>query len=130
MKNPYVTVIGHCDDTKFPIDPFKLFSAAMKYHVLLEINNSSLSPEGYRGDTKFTDLVILNCPCTSITLYCFPVTATEKSHVGDFTYAAEAARLAKVPRNLILNPLGKITVELPGGEIISGRTSTSSPLIK
>ena len=26
MKNPYVTVIGHCDDTKFPIDPFKLFS--------------------------------------------------------------------------------------------------------
>ena len=26
-----------------------------------------------------------------------------KSHVGDFTYAAEAARLAGVPRNLILN---------------------------
>ena len=25
MKNPYVTVIGHCDDTKFPIDPLNFF---------------------------------------------------------------------------------------------------------
>lgn len=52
IKNPYVTVVGHCDDTNFPIDPFRLFAAAMKYHVLLEINNSSLSPEGYRGGYK------------------------------------------------------------------------------
>ena len=103
MKNPYVTVIGHCDDTKFPVDPFKLFAAAMKYHVLLEINNSSLSPEGYRGDTRFTDLVILNLSVHFQYPVLFSSDSHGKSHVGDFTYAADAARLAKVPRNLILN---------------------------
>ena len=103
MKNPYVTVIGHCSDTKFPIDPFKLFAAAMKYHVLLEINNSSLSPEGYRGDTKFTDLVILNLSVHFNYPVLFSSDSHGKAHVGDFTYASEAAKLAKVPRNLILN---------------------------
>lgn len=103
MKNPHVSVIGHCDDTKFPVDPFKLFAAAMKNHVLLEINNSSLSPEGYRGDTKYTDLILLNLSVH----FNYPVLFSSDSHgtkqVGDFTYAADAAGLAKVPRNLILN---------------------------
>lgn len=103
MKNPYVRVIGHCDDTKFPIDPFQLFAAAMKHHVLLEINNSSLSPEGYRGDTRFTDLVILNLSVHFNYPVLFSSDSHGKSHVGDFTYAADAARLAKVPRNLLLN---------------------------
>ena len=103
MKNPYVTVIGHCDDTKFPVDYFRLFKAAMEHHVLLEINNSSLSPEGYRGDTKFNDLLILNL-CRHFN---YPVLFSSDSHgikhVGDFTYAADAAKLAGVPRSLILN---------------------------
>ena len=51
MENPNVNIIGHCDDEKFPVDYFALFRAAMENHVLLEINNSSLSPDGYRGDT-------------------------------------------------------------------------------
>ena len=107
MKNPYVSVIGHCDDTKFPIDPFRLFAAAMENHVLLEINNSSLSPEGYRGDTKYTDLILLNLSIH----FNYPVLLSSDSHgtshVGDFTYAADAAALAGVPRNLILNHSAK-----------------------
>ena len=107
MKNPYVTVIGHCDDTKFPVDYFRLFKAAMEHHVLLEINNSSLSPEGYRGDTKFNDLLILNLCCH----FNYPVLFSSDSHgtkhVGDFTYAADAAKLAGVPRSLILNHSAK-----------------------
>ena len=103
MKNPRVAVIGHCDDTRFPVDYFRLFQAAMEHRVLLEINNSSLSPEGYRGDTKFNDLLILNLCCH----FNYPVLFSSDSHgtkhVGDFTYAADAAGLAKVPRNLILN---------------------------
>ena len=42
---------------------------------LLEINNSSLSPEGYRGDTKFNDLLILNLCCHFNYPCSFPVTA-------------------------------------------------------
>lgn len=116
MKNPYVSVIGHCDDTKFPIDPFKLFAAAMENHVLLEINNSSLSPEGYRGDTKYTDLILLNLSVH----FNYPVLLSSDSHgtahVGDFTYAAEAANLAKVPRNLILNYSSKALLSFLAGK--------------
>ena len=60
MKNPYVTIIGHCDDVKYPVDYLAIVRAAMEHQILLEINNSSLSPDGYRGDTRFNDLMILN----------------------------------------------------------------------
>lgn len=116
MKNPCVSVIGHCDDEKFPIDPFKLFKAAMENHVLLEINNSSLSPEGYRGDTRFTDLVILNLSVHFNYPVLFSSDSHGKAHVADFTYAAEAARLAKVPRNLILNYSSKALLSFLAGK--------------
>lgn len=114
IKNPYVTVVGHCDDTNFPIDPFRLFAAAMKYHVLLEINNSSLSPEGYRGDTKFTDLIILNLSVHFNYPVLFSSDSHGKEHVGDFTYAREAAKLSGVPDHLILNRSAKAFLRFLG----------------
>ncbi len=75
----------------------------MEHNVLLEINNSSLSPAGYRGDTTFNALMLPNlcCPFNSPVLFSSDSHGT--GHVGDFTYAADAARLAGVPRSLILN---------------------------
>lgn len=103
MENPYVNIIGHCDDQKFPVDYFTLFQAAMKNHVLLEINNSSLSPDGYRGDTRYADLILLNLSRH----FNYPVLFSSDSHgtkhVGDFRYAEELAKLAEVPEDLILN---------------------------
>lgn len=103
MKNPYVTIIGHCDDVKYPVDYLAIVQAAMEHHVLLEINNSSLSPDGYRGDTRFNDLMILNL-CKHFN---YPVILASdshgKKHVGDVSYALEAARLAEMPKELIMN---------------------------
>ena len=103
MENPYVNIIGHCDDQKFPVDYFALFQAAMKNHVLLEINNSSLSPDGYRGDTRYADLILLNLSKH----FNYPVLFSSDSHgtkhVGDFRYTGELAKLAEVPEDLILN---------------------------
>lgn len=103
MKNPYVRIIGHCDDVKYPVDYLEIVKAAMKYDVLLEINNSSLSPDGYRGDTRFNDLMILNL-CRH---YHYPVIFASDSHgtkhVGDFTFSLELARLAGMPDSLIMN---------------------------
>ena len=103
MEHPFVTVIGHCDDTKYPVDYLALVKAAMEHHVLLEINNNSLSPEGYRGDTRFNDLMLLNL-CRH---FHYPVIFSSDSHgtahVGDFTYAAELAAQAKLPEELLLN---------------------------
>ena len=103
MKNPYVRIIGHCDDVKYPVDYLEIVKTAMKYDVLLEINNSSLSPDGYRGDTRFNDLMILNL-CRH---YHYPVIFASDSHgtkhIGDFTFSLELAQLAGMPDSLIMN---------------------------
>lgn len=44
MKNPYVKIIGHPDDDRFPLNYEKLVKAAAKEKVALEVNNSSFSP--------------------------------------------------------------------------------------
>lgn len=103
MKNPNVRIIGHCDDVKYPVDYLEIVRAAMKYNVLLEINNSSLSPDGYRGDTRFNDLIILNL-CRH---FHYPVILASDSHgtrhVGDFSHALELIALAGMPESLIMN---------------------------
>ena len=48
MKNPYVNIIGHPDDSRFPVDYKELVKGAKKYGKLLEVNNSSVSPTGFR----------------------------------------------------------------------------------
>ena len=103
MENPYVTVIGHCSDAHFPADPFRLFLAARERHILLEINNSSLSPEGYRGDTRFADLVILNLSARFRYPVLFSSDSHGTAHVGDFTYTEELAGRAQIPEGLVLN---------------------------
>ena len=52
MKHPHVKIVGHPEDTKFPVDFEALIVAARHFGVAIEINNSSLSPEGYRGDVR------------------------------------------------------------------------------
>lgn len=103
MKNPYIRIIGHCDDVKYPVDYPAMIQAAMENHVLLEINNSSLGPEGYRGDTRFNDLMILNL-CRH---YNYPVVLSSDSHgtehVGDAEYAMELVKTAELPEHLIMN---------------------------
>lgn len=48
MKKPYVDIIGHPDDGRFPVDYEVLVQTAKETKTLLEINNSSLRPDGFR----------------------------------------------------------------------------------
>lgn len=48
MKNPYIDVIGHPDDGRFPIDYERLVKAAKETGTLLEINNSSMREDNNR----------------------------------------------------------------------------------
>ena len=103
MKNPYVNFIGHPDDTHYPVDYQTLIKEAMKHNVVLEINESSLRPDGYRGDTKFNDMMILEL-CKH---YDYPILLSSDSHgtshIGSFTNALDLIELAQFPRELILN---------------------------
>ena len=103
MKKPYVRIIGHCDDVKFPVDYLALAEAAMEYHVILELNDSSLRPDGYRGDTRFNDMMLLNL-CKH---FHYPILLSSDSHgtghIGNFDHAMELIRIAEFPEELILN---------------------------
>lgn len=103
MKHPGVCIIGHPDDTHFPISPLHLVQAAKKYHVLPEINNASLSPEGYRGDCRPADSEILRL-CAQLQV---PVLIGSDSHgsghIGDFSYARELMHALCFPAELIAN---------------------------
>lgn len=103
MKNPYIKIIAHPDDVKYPVDYDRLLQAAMEYGVLLEINNSSLSPDGYRGDTRENDRQILSL-CKRNT---YPVLLSSDSHghshIGDVAYALALAEETGFPPELVIN---------------------------
>lgn len=103
MANPYIHIIAHPDDTRYPVDYRRLTEAAMDYHVLLEINNASLAPGSYRGKAKEKDRAILEL-CKK---YRYPVLLSSDSHghanIGNFQYAMELVRETDFPMALILN---------------------------
>lgn len=55
MENPYVHIIGHPDDGRYPVDFEEVVQAAKENHVLLELNNNSLDPKGFRLNTREND---------------------------------------------------------------------------
>lgn len=59
MDQPKVRIIGHCDDVKFPVDYKALAEAAAAHHVMMEINNVSIMPGGYRGNTMENNIQML-----------------------------------------------------------------------
>lgn len=103
MNHPKVKIIGHCDDTRYPVDFEALIIAAKHYDVVLEINNASLEPDGYRHNTRENIKKILNL-CKK---HNHPVILSSDSHgvkhVGDFQYAMELVQATGFPRELILN---------------------------
>ncbi|MEE1315212.1 MAG: phosphatase [Faecalimonas sp.] len=103
MAHPQVKIIGHCEDTRYPVDYEALLIAARHYGVVFEINNCSLSPEGYRGDVRENVRTILEL-CKR---YRHPIVLSSDSHgkknVGQFKYAAEMLKETRFPKELVLN---------------------------
>ena len=52
MKNPCVKILGHSDNTHYPVNYDALARAARETGTIFEINEASLAPYGYRGDTE------------------------------------------------------------------------------
>lgn len=59
LKNPYVQIIGHPDDSRFPIDYEALVAAAKEQHKLLELNSSSLHPKSSRTGARDNYMTML-----------------------------------------------------------------------
>ncbi len=103
MKHPFVHIIGHPDDSRLPVDYDTLVAAAKEYHVLLEVNNSSVSPVSSRvgaveGQLKYLEL------CKK---YGVHITTGSDAHVdldvGNFTYARKIFEQIDFPEELVVS---------------------------
>lgn len=103
MKNPYVNIIGHPDDSNFLVDFEALVLGAKENNVLLELNNSSLSPDNYRRNTVENDIEMLKL-CKK---YNVPIVVGSDAHadsaVGDHDLALEVIKRVDFPEELIAN---------------------------
>lgn len=103
MENPSVKVIGHPDDSRFPIDYEKLVKAAKLNGVLLEINNSSLKADGYREGASENVRTILNL-CKK---YEVKIILGSDSHIyyeiGEFGNCIRVLEDVDFPGNLVVN---------------------------
>lgn len=103
MENPYVNIIGHPDDGRIPVDYEKIVQAAAKYGKILEVNNSSLTPGGFRQNARENQHTILEL-CKK---YQVPVTLSSDAHVdsdvGNVRYSLEVVEECGFPEELIVN---------------------------
>ncbi len=103
MENPYVNIIGHPDDGRVPLDYERIVKAAKETGTLLEINNSSLSPNSFRAGAKENDRTMLKL-CME---YRVPVVIGSDAHsdlvVGNHDMAFELMQEIGFDKELVMN---------------------------
>lgn len=103
MENPYVAILGHPDDGRFPFDYEKLVQKAKETGTILELNNNSLSPDSFRPNTRENDRRMLEL-CKK---YGVEVVVDSDAHtaaqIGNHQYAEEVLLEAAFPEELLLN---------------------------
>ena len=102
MKKPYVNIIGHPDDGRFPFDYEVLVKTAKETGTLLEVNNSSMRPASSRVGTRENILTMLDL-CKQ---YEVPVTTGSDAHVdadaGNFSNVSEIFDYCNFPEELVV----------------------------
>ena len=103
MKNPYVNIIGHPDDGRYPIDYRAIVEGDKKYGKVLELNNHSLQPDCTRQNALENDTRMLEL-CKE---YQVPVIMDSDAHfdtlIGDFSEAIALLKSVDFPEELVLN---------------------------
>lgn len=103
IENPYIDIIGHPDDGRFPLEYEPIVKAAKENGKLLEVNNSSLNPNGFRLNAKENYKEMLS--------YCIkyeqPIVIDSDAHfmdaIGNFPFVERLLEELNFPENLIVN---------------------------
>ncbi|MDO5521739.1 MAG: phosphatase [bacterium] len=103
MKHPSVSIIGHPDDARIPMLYEPLVKAAKEHNVLLELNNSSLNPNGFRLNARDNDIEMLKL-CKE---YGVSITLGSDAHfstdIANYNYAFDVLNEVDFPEELIAN---------------------------
>lgn len=103
MQKDYIDIIGHPDDGRFPVDYDLLAKTAKETGTLLEINNSSLSPGGYRINTQENALEILRYCKKYGTMITLGSDAHIDIDIANTKYSSKIIEMANFPEELIAN---------------------------
>lgn len=103
MENPYVDIIGHPGDPRYDVDYQEVFRIAKETGTILEVNNASLTPGGFRDGSRenIKELLLMSMEAGQ------PVVLGSDAHfytgIGDFSYAETLLQEVDFPEELILN---------------------------
>ena len=103
MENPYVHIIGHPGDPRYDVDYKEVFRQAKATGTLLEVNNASLIPGGFRDGSQENVRNILRMSMEEG----IPVVVGSDAHfytgIGDFSHAQALLKEVDFPAELVLN---------------------------
>lgn len=103
MKNPHVQIIGHPDDSRFPINYEELARAAKDTNTLLEVNNSSLREDSYRPGARDNYKRMLDACVKFNTPIVLDSDAHVDSDVAFRKYSTAVIEECQFPESLIIN---------------------------
>ena len=103
MEHPWIDIIGHPDDGRFPADYKELAKAAKRTHTLLEVNNSSLRPTGFRVNTQENCLKMLKACKEEGAMIVLGSDSHVDVDIANYQYAAELVKKADFPEELVAN---------------------------
>jgi putative hydrolase len=103
MNNPYVKILGHPDDDRFPYDIPTVVKAAGETGTLIEMNNTSLSPLGIRiGALENYKKILSECRKQGV-MITVASDAHFSSRLGDTDYCEPLLDELQFPHELIAN---------------------------
>ena len=103
MEQEKVKIIGHPDDSRYPLDYEAIVKRAKEKNILLEVNNSSLSPDTSREGTRENVKTYLEL-CKK---YGVRIIMGTDSHIcydiGIFTHVEQLIEEINFPKELVIN---------------------------
>lgn len=103
VRSGKIDIVGHPDDEKYPLLAAELVSACAEQGVMIEMNNASLTPGGYRGDAAARDRELLALCRRKGVYVALGSDSHGAAHVGDFRYAEALLRETDFPEQLVVN---------------------------
>ncbi|MPQ44914.1 phosphatase [Clostridium tarantellae] len=116
MKKEKVKIIGHPDDSRYPLNYEEIVKAAKENNVFLELNNSSLNPKGFReGAIENAKTMLKLCEKYNAKII-FGSDAHVYYDVGNFTRCINIVEEMNFPKDLIVN-FNKEDIDFLGAKI-------------
>ncbi|WP_270670172.1 phosphatase [Paraclostridium bifermentans] len=103
MENKEVKIIGHLDDSRYPVDYEKVVVKAKETNTLLEINNSSLRTNSFRVGAIENAKILLNLCKKHDVKVVLGSDAHIYYQVGNFENCTKILEEVNFPGNLVVN---------------------------